>query len=287
MRRIKLVTQVRIISLGEIVTPDIMKTIQSFTDLIAGEKQAAVPTDIGKAIGVVIQQNMILINDFKLGKLNEKYFTDQMIDALEKATDIRITVEEFDHAWKAMSPQFKQFESQLKQAIEYNSNPNQQIIFISFTNPKDMRYLIDELKTNNQDCKIFNDQLTEIGGIPLYTTYSTQQTKAELIETTIKQLKSKAYSQRSLGSSISNVLSIKDEDTKEESGSCEIKYIRCVNSIKDPILREDLDMTNQDVGNKTALFLVDTLLWKKWEQPLSDILSNNQIAARQISVSKL
>jgi hypothetical protein len=61
--------QVRIISLGEVVTPDIMKTIQAFTALIAGKKQSSNPLEVGKSIGLVLQQNMKLINDFKLGKL--------------------------------------------------------------------------------------------------------------------------------------------------------------------------------------------------------------------------
>src|SRR3990167_1090980 len=178
--------QKKIISLGEIVTPDIMKTIQAFTNLIVSKKQASNPLEIAKSIGIVLQQSMKLIDDFKRGTLNETDFTEKMIASLKNATDIELTTDEFDQAWSAMCPKLEQFEPLLKQAIEYNS-PNQQIIFISFTNPKDIRHLAGELAKSNISYKIENDQLVEIGGIQLFTTYHSKQTKAELIETTIKK----------------------------------------------------------------------------------------------------
>jgi glycerophosphoryl diester phosphodiesterase len=275
--------QVRIISLGEIVVIDIIKTIQAFTGLIAKKKQAANPVEIGKVMGLFLQQNMKSINDFKLGSLNEIDFTQQMIDSLKKATDVELTVSEFDQAWNAMNPKLEQFEPLLKQTIEYNNLPKQQVIFISFTNPKDIKHLKSELEKSNIGYKIDNDQLVELGGIQLYTTYSSKKTKAELIETTIKKLNTKSSTKSSLANSMSNVLSL--EQVKETE--LEIKYIRSVNSINDPILKDDLDKTNHEVEIKAAGFFVDTILWMKNEKTLSDVLRDPQKASNQISVAKL
>ncbi|MBX3709538.1 MAG: hypothetical protein KIT56_10090 [Gammaproteobacteria bacterium] len=276
--------QVKIISLGEIVTPDVMKTIQAFTALIAKKKQTANPVDIGKSIGLVLQQKMKLINDFKLGAVNETDFTQQMIGYLENATGIQLTTEEFDQAWNTMNPKFEQFESLLKQAIEYNNHPSQRVIFISYTNPKDIKCLINELERNKQNYKVDNGQLVEISGIQLYTTYAAKQTKAELIEATTKRLNSKFASQSMLANSINNVLSF---EQAKESEPLDIKYIRCVNGINDLILKEDLDKTNQEVGKKAEGFFVDTILWMKNEKTLSDVLCDLQIESKKISVAKL
>jgi hypothetical protein len=273
--------QVKIISLGEVVTPDVMKTIQAFTALIAGKKQSANPLEIGKSIGRVLQQNMKLLNDFKIGKLNEKDFTEQMIDVLEKATEVKPTLQEFDHAWNAMNPKFEQFETLLKQAVEYNSQPQQQVVFISYTNPIDTKNLI-ELESKKQSYRVVDDQLVEICGIQLHTTYATQQTKAELIETTIKRLNTKAPTQSPLASSMSNVVGL--EQTNEP---VDVKYIRGVNDIKEPILKDDLDKTNQAVEEKAEGFFVDTILWMKKEQSLSDVLRDQQVASKLISAAKL
>ena len=89
--------KVRIISLGEIVTLDIMKTLHAFTALIAEKIQSNNLGEIGKKIGGVLQQKVNLINEFKLGKVSEVEFTSQMIVVLEESTGAKITVEEFDN----------------------------------------------------------------------------------------------------------------------------------------------------------------------------------------------
>ena len=106
--------QVRIISLGEIVTPNIMKTLQAFTLLIA-QKKSADSKQIGLIIGNVLKQNLDRIDQFKLGSLNESKFTEQMIEELEKATGIKLTTGEFNLAWNAMNPKYNQFKDLLNQ----------------------------------------------------------------------------------------------------------------------------------------------------------------------------
>lgn len=276
--------QLRIISLGEIVTPHVMKTIQAFIALIAEKKKVANLAinlqEIGQSIGGVLERNKHLINNFKLGKLDEKDFTEQMIHELKKATTIEIDIHEFDDAWNAMNPKFEEFAALLKQAIEYHQK--QQIVFISFTNPKDIRHLIKELEKNKQDYKVVNDQLIEIAGIPLYTTYAVNQNKTELIETTIKKFAGKSL-QSTLAKSMTNLLNLE----KDQASELDIKYIRCVNNIQDPILKEDLDKTNQAIEKKTAEFFVETILWMKQEQSLSDVLNHPQIPPKLIASLRL
>lgn len=77
----------RIINLGDIVTPNIMKTPGALTTLFASKKPSSNPADIGKAIVAVMHGNMNLIKDFKLGTITESEFNERMISALEKAND--------------------------------------------------------------------------------------------------------------------------------------------------------------------------------------------------------
>lgn len=111
-----------------------MKAIGAFTTLIASKKSSSNPAEVGKAIGGVLQANMSLINDLKLGKIIESDFNEKMISALEKATEVKLNNDEFDSAWSAMHPSFSQFEALLNEAIAFNNQPGQKIIFISFTN---------------------------------------------------------------------------------------------------------------------------------------------------------
>jgi len=272
--------QIKIISLGEVITPNVMKTIQAFTDLI--EKKRGTQLETNNSISTVIQQNMHLINNFKLGTLDEKEFTEQIINALKKVTTIELSIDEFNNAWNAMNPSFDQFQALLKQAIEYNKQPNQQVIFISFSNPKDIRNITNELEKNQQQYKVVNDQLVEIGGIELHTTYAVKKNKAELIESIIKRLNSKSLSP--LANSMRNTLNL---DQPIESEPVDIKYIRCINDVKDPILKADTDKKNQEVEKKTEEFLVETILWLKHQQTLSDALHNRLATSTMIPVSKL
>lgn len=277
--------QVRLISLGEIITPDIMKCIQAFTVLIAKKKASSDLAEIGKSIGAVMQANMSLINQFKLGKVSEEDFNEQMIALLEKATNVKLTVDEFDGAWNTMNPVFKQYELALQQAIQYNKQPDQQIIFISFTNPKDIRFLMKQLDENNINYKVENGQLSEIAGIKLLTTYHEKKSKEDLIEDVIKRLLSKRASQSALASSMNNVFNAVGAETADVPN---IFYIRGVNRLNDPILKEDLDRTNQKVEEKASLFYVDVVLWKKFEnQTLADVLNIQQHSLRQATTINL
>lgn len=275
----------RIISLGEIVSPNIMKAIGAFTTVIAAKKSPSNPADIGRTIGGVLQSKMSLINNFKLGNIGEKDFDSQMISALEQAAGVKLTVNEFNSAWNAMHPDYSQFSALLNEAIEFNSKPEQKIIFISFTNPKDIRHLIEQLKINGIVYKTEDEQLTEIAGIKLLTTYASHKSKAELIDVANKEFRSNPAMQGTLASSMGAVFNI---DKHRSIGSQDVKYIRSVNDIKDPILKEDTDKTNQEVEQQANSLSIETIIWKKFEKlSLSEVLHSSQIPSRVVPTSML
>jgi hypothetical protein len=275
----------RIINLGDIVTPNIMKTPGALTTLFASKNPSSNPADIGKAIVGVMHENMNLIKDFKLGKIPESEFNERMISALEKANDAKLSIDEFNTAWNAMHPTFNQYEALLNEAIAYNNQPGQQIIFISFTNPKDIRYLTEQLKINGIPHKTDGEQLTEIAGIRLLTTYAAQKEKAELIVTAIKELRSNQIARGTLAASMNSMFNNNNDEPRELP---DIKYIRAVNDIKDPVLKEDLDKTTQEVEKQASSLAIETIIWKKFEkQMLSEVLKNSHIASRIISASML
>lgn len=278
--------QARIISLGDIVTLNIAKTVGAFTTLIAGKKSESNPAEVGGLIGGVLQTNMNLINDFKLGKMTENEFNEKMIAVLETATGVKLSTVEFDSAWNAMLPTFNQFEALLNEAITFNKQPGQKIIFISFTNPKDIRHLVEQLKTNKIAYKTDGDQLTEIDGIKLLTTYAYKKSKAELIEVATKELRSSPAPQSSLATSMS-AAAFNIDQYRPLDDAKDIKYIRAVNDLKDPVLKEDVDKTNEEVEKRVASFSIETIIWKKFEkQPFSDVL-NRQVPVRKLQAAML
>lgn len=277
--------RVRIINLGEIVTLNIMKTIGAFITVIASKNPTSNPADIGQAIGSVLQANMSLINDFKLGIIDENDFNEKMISALEKATEVKLSIAEFDSAWSAMHPSFTQFEALLNEVIAFNTQPRQKVILISFTNTKDIRYLIDELLSHGIACKTDGDQLTEIAGIKLLTTYAAQKSKAELIEIAINELRLNPVAQGTFASSMGALFSV---DQYKPLESHDIKYIRAVNDIKDPVLKDDLDKTIQEVEKQATSLAIEIIIWKKFEkQSLSDVLNSTPNTSRMLPASML
>lgn len=271
----------RIMSLGEIVTPDIMKAIRGFTALVASKKTDVNPADLGKAIGGVLQLNMALVNDFKLGKVDEADFTNRMIEAIEAATAVKLSITEFDNAWIQMCPAYSQFETALKQAIAFNSEAGQKLILISGTNPKDVRQLIQQLQANHVECRVEHNELIEIGGITLYATYTAKKSKAELLEFVIKSLSTQPAAQSSLATSISSIL-----QAAQPAQQMDIKYIRGQNEVKEPTVKADTDKTNDAIEEQAAALFVNSIVWNKQEQSLTDVLSNAQADSQRMLVSK-
>ena len=276
--------QIKIISLGEITTPDISKALAAFINLIAAKKEVALDQVKG-SVQTVLHHNMALINSFKLGQVDEATFTKRMIDALCLATetDKLLTVEEFDTAWNAMNPKFKDFEAVLRQALEYHTSPNQQIILFSFTNPKDIRHLINELKTNNVDHTVNKDgQLVAVCGISVFTTYVSKQTKEELLETIIKQCHAKSAAQGTLASSMSQILS-----TESKQEPVEVQLVLGLNKIPDPVLSKNLDDTNRGLVETAQKLSAAVVIWSKKEESLTQVLTRPDVVPKLASVAGL
>jgi hypothetical protein len=274
----------RIISLGEIITPNIMKTIHAFTALIVNHKPDSNPAQVGAQVGGVLQTQKTLIDDLKHGAILEAQCVEQIISALEKATEVKLSLEEFYDAWNAMCPHFKEFEQFLRDAIEFNRKKNHSAAFISATNPIDIRFIVKQLAENKVAYQYENDQLLEIEGIPLFTTYSLQMPKAALIEHIVKLHLSKAGGRSALASSMDDVF-------KSTTTASDIKYIRGVNKIDDPVLsviKTELDQTNQDIEQKAASLQVEVVIWKKWEkQSLLEALNTNDQSPRYLHAVNL
>jgi len=172
------IQSIRVMSLGEIVTPNMMTGVSALATLTNN------PTN--KVLGAIgkLQKE---IDSFKLGTLGETDFNNLFIAAITEATGVTITVEQFDAAWSKMNPTYKDFKENLNAAIQYNATQNQKFILVSFTNPKDMRQLLAELKENNITHQTVADEdgnthLKSIDCIELILTYKEKKTKDELVK---------------------------------------------------------------------------------------------------------
>lgn len=277
-------TQTTITNLGDIVMPNFAKMIDAFTTLFASKIPDAVIANVKASILNVVKQTTNIVTDVKHGTYNETGFTTKMIAALEQETGVKISFEEFDQAWNAMNPSYQQFQELLNLMIQHNQQPNQQVVFISFTNPKDMRHLNEELEKNHQPYQLENGELAEIGGIKLYTTYTRKQTKAQLIEDVIKNTMRKSQTQTPLANSMNNVFSL---GKACEAETPTVLYLRGVNNVNDPVLKDELDKSNASVDNKVQEYLVDTILWMKDKQKLPDILREPMVVSKRIAAYKL
>lgn len=262
--------RVRIISLGEIVTPNINKTILGLAHLIHTKSPTSEIADITKQLGGVLQTRMNLLNDFKLGRVEENDFDQQMLSAIEQSTGVKLSTDEFNQCWSAMCPEYAQFSALLDEAVEFNKMQGQKLIFISFTNPKDIRHLRDQLDKNNISYRVDGEQLTELNSIKLVTTYASRLSKAELIDQVYKE----ARAEQSTGINLGYFM-----PAQKSTESVDVKYIRGVNNINDPILKADLEQTNQQVEMKAASLAMETIIWEKYaKMSLSDALNSKSAA---------
>lgn len=262
--------KLRIISLGDLVTQNHMEAINAFAKLINSKNPQISLKDAGAMVVQIVKDNLRIINELKIGNLTEKEFNAQMIEAIRSKTGVALTEEEFDGAWNAMNPRYDKYKAQLADAIAFNKAPNQELVIISYTNPKDIRYLIQNLKENRVPHKVSSDQiLLEIEGIPVYSSYARRMPKADLVQQVVKD-KSPAIIQGPVTRSISDVLGL----TQQES--IDIKFILAEKPpIADPALREDDAKTLAAVKAKLKTLGVDIVSWNKQEQSLAEVLEGN------------
>ena len=270
-----------IISLGEVVTPDISKAIGAFVELLASKLRT---TDfqpdpkylLSLVVGVIKSKNE-LINDFKRGDKTEEDFTNQMIAALETASGVRVTVAEFDHAWSQMCPSLSQFARQLDDALALNSDKIK-LVLVSDTNPKDMRALDSQLGLGGYDRIYVNGQLDGIDDVPLITSYTRKQSKTRMVLECVKR--ERGFLASMLAQSMSAVVS-----GASNTEMTNIIYVCGNNEILDPVLKANLDSINEALRIQNQALAVETLVWDKKAQTLPALLQDTLWPRPQVSVA--
>lgn len=244
--------KLRILPLGEIVTPDFNKSITSFIALFSSNGVDILPQQIGG----FLFKNMNKINEFKLGNKTEQEFDQEFIAAIEQEFKVTINENELNEAWKSMAPSYAEYSDLLQQAIAFNCKQNCQVIFYSFTNPKDMCLLKQDLDANKIPYSVDGDgQLNNIAGIPLHLTYTNKQSKAELLKTI-------------LGTVLNS----------------DVAIITSNNTIANPVLRADYNRTQESLEQLLREGETPIIVWNKADkQPLSEVLAAEQIQFASIA----
>lgn len=268
--------KIRIISLGEIVTPNLGNGLKALAEMIA-ERSGRELKQAFPQVQSAVQKNFGAIEKFKQGLLSEDEFNETFINAIHAESGIQLAVDKFDFAWAAMNPKFADFRQTLEAALAFQNGEDQQLILISYTNPKDIRHLVNELHNNDVPYQLdAAGNLCEISGIKLHTTYANKATKSDLIKNVIIGLRQSDSPRNRLFS-----------EYKDDSESDDIKYIHGVNEIQFETLRKDFDDTNSSVQETAEKFKVDSILWNKKSVPMADILNEENPVHGMVSASAL
>lgn len=259
-----IMTKVRIISLGEIITQNQMKTLVAFATLINPENPKSVMMQLGKILQDADTQKGL--DKFKLGLKTEEEFTSDMILKIKEATGAELTRENFDKAWNAMNPNFSEFFPLLSEVF-HEHHDDQKMIFISYTNPKDMRHLIKQLDEHKviYTCDA-SGNINSIQGVSLYLTYVEKKSKADLILEVIQQQVASDLPRDQ------NVTFFR-KDSAPSLETVDIKYIRGIQRPDDPILRLLAERSIEETESKAGSVGVKTLLWDKGnKQAFSEVV---------------
>lgn len=263
-----IMTKVRIISLGEIIMQNQMKTLVAFATLINPENPKSVMMQLGKILQDAETQQRL--DKFKLGLKTEEEFTSEMILKIKEATGVELTRENFDKAWNAMNPNFSEFSPLLSEVLREHHD-DQKMIFISYTNPKDMRHLIKQLDEHKiiYTCDA-NGNINSIQGVSLYLTYVEKKSKADLILEVI---------QRQVASDLpKDQISFFRKESAPSPETVDIKYIRGIQRPDDPILKLLAERSIEETESKASSIGVQTLLWDRGnKQAFSEVVCSSSV----------
>jgi hypothetical protein len=252
--------KIRIISLGEIVTPNLGKGVAKLAKIIANktniDRQLVLPR-VAKVTQAQPQMNAI--EKFKQGSLTEVEFDALMVQAYcdEFQTELSggaFTADDFNTAWNAMNPDYDLFAGALASAAVFNKQKDCKLIFISYTNPKDMRHLQSQLHEHGIPCEFdHGQQLRSINGITLHTTYVKNCNKADLITAVVNDL----MVAKGPGLFAGN------------EGKVDIKYIHGVNGLESmEAMSKEFDATDVAVQEAMKALRVDSILWNKADKDI-------------------
>jgi len=239
-------SKIRIVNLGDVITQNQIETLLAFAAHINPtnpEAGQAVVRDI--LLGVHMQSDLA---EFKQGNMSENDFTQGTISKIENVTNIKLTKEQFDTAWNKMNPTHQEFSPFLNMLRDWHQG-DQKIILISYTNPKDMRYLKSQLDEAKIEYTLDeNSQLNRIAGMPLHLSYTAKKTKAELIELALQQV---------LAPPSATLFGSAPQQRSD------IKYIRSVKGQEDPIIAQLAEESRQSAVDAAKTEGIETLFWDK------------------------
>lgn len=245
-------------SLGEIIVQNPLNTVLTFSRQVRPDNPKSALPLIHDLLNDIKTQE--LIRKLKLGEITDEFFTWEMRVALEEKTGVLLTLDEFNKAWHAMNPTFEEFSPLLTDLLK-NVSLIQDLHLVSYTNPKDMQHLQDELTKGAVPYTLGDKgELQSIGGIPVYLSYIEKKHKADLIDGIIDGYKDST----SIKTSLSR-FHLFQEPKKEEDSSLIIKYI-CSNNAEDN--QEQLCLFEKLIGQG-----VQIVSWQKETQSLASLLA--------------
>ena len=254
-------TRVRIVSLGEVVTQNQMKTLNALATAINSENPRSAMGALGKILQHIDTQHSL--DMFKQGMKSEEDFTLEMIAKIKEETGVELSVDDFDKAWDAMNPDFADFSPVLLDILNQNLD-SQKIVFVSYTNVKDMKHLIKELDAHGMAYtrdKI-NGELNSIGGVSLYLSYSEKKSKAEIILQIVKTMMNASL----ITESALNEFTFFGKGDSSNDQPLDIKYVCSTPGITDPVLLSLDEKNRVEVKEAIDSEEIEVLHWNKKEK---------------------
>ncbi|HVT62345.1 MAG TPA: hypothetical protein VHD33_02510, partial [Legionellaceae bacterium] len=172
------IRQTLLMCLGDVVQQDRSKMLPELRKIFH-------PTQIAQLLGFISAQEAKdgLIYRFKMGIMDEETFDIQMIEAIAKLTQVTLSEETFNTIWQTMNPSFGEISQALKNLdAEKLREKGYELKFISYTNPKDIKRLREELHRHDQPYVMAHGHLIGFAGFDLTCSYVEQKSTLELIQ---------------------------------------------------------------------------------------------------------
>lgn len=255
---------IRIISLGEVVTQNQPRALRTFARIINPDNPKLVMLDLLNMVQSELFK--VILEEFKQGFITQAVFTTRVLQYLREITGAELTQANFLEAWNTMNPSYDQFYRHLSELCDAHSG-DVRIFLVSQSNPIDIAHFVEELKSHGVPHTIdaITGELNGVRGIPIYLTYTTHKTKAELIQQIVTQERASQ-----LGEHLQGLSLFKPGGAKS---AMDIKYIRSIDGFDDPILKALAEQSSAHFEEAMSANYVDTLFWnKKEQQPLIEAI---------------
>ena len=176
-----------VMAVGEVVRQDRSAAAPVLSDILAIKNIGADISDlVAKMFSLILEQEHGpegYIYQFKMGFMAEEIFDQRMIDSFAEKLGIQLSIEEFNQIWQATNPTFSEIQPLLSQidAQELQRN-GYSMVFLAYTNRKDMRRLHEELQQHDQAYVSVNGDLIGFAGVPLACSFMKQNSTLEMLQ---------------------------------------------------------------------------------------------------------